>query len=75
MPTARKFSLPFGFSDQNFVCISHFSHVLRDECKGERRNATHTYLIFLKALTVLRGHVAYPNGLLDLHIETFGRTP
>jgi hypothetical protein len=30
---------------------------------------------FKKALTILRGHLAYPNGLLDLHIETFGRTP
>jgi hypothetical protein len=29
-----------------------------------------------KALTVLRGPLAYPNGLLDLHIlETYGRTP
>jgi hypothetical protein len=28
-----------------------------------------------KAVTVLRGSLAYPNGLLDLHIETFGRTP
>jgi hypothetical protein len=28
-----------------------------------------------KALTVFRGPLAYPNGLLDLHIETFGRTP
>jgi hypothetical protein len=27
--------------------------------------------VFLKALTVLRGHLAYTNGLLDLHIETF----
>jgi hypothetical protein len=26
---------------------------------------------FQKALTVLRGPLAYPNGLLDLHIETF----
>jgi hypothetical protein len=35
------------------------------------------YFFFLKkkALTVLSGHLAYPNGLLDLHIETFGRTP
>jgi hypothetical protein len=33
------------------------------------------YLILKKALTVLRGPFAYPNGLLDLHIETFGRTP
>jgi hypothetical protein len=30
---------------------------------------------FLKALTVLSGPLAYPNGLLDLHTETFGRTP
>jgi hypothetical protein len=30
------------------------------------------YLFFFKkALTVLRGPLAYPNGLLDLHIETF----
>jgi hypothetical protein len=28
-------------------------------------------IVFLKALTVLRGPLAYPNGLLDLHIETF----
>jgi hypothetical protein len=28
-------------------------------------------IIFLKTLTVLRGPLAYPNGLLDLHIETF----
>jgi hypothetical protein len=32
-------------------------------------------MFFLKVLTVLRGRLAYPNGLLDLHIETFGRTP
>jgi hypothetical protein len=34
------------------------------------------YIMFFlkKALTVLRGHLAYPNGLLELHIETFGRT-
>jgi hypothetical protein len=30
---------------------------------------------FLKALTVLRRPLAYPNGLLDPHIEIFGRTP
>jgi hypothetical protein len=24
--------------------------------------------------TVVRGPLAYPNGLLDLHIETYGRT-
>jgi hypothetical protein len=29
---------------------------------------------FKKALTVLRGPLAYPNGILDLYIETFGRT-
>jgi hypothetical protein len=29
---------------------------------------------FKKALTALRGPLAYPNGLLDLHIEIFGRT-
>jgi hypothetical protein len=29
---------------------------------------------FKNALTVLRGTLAYPNGLLDLRIETFGRT-
>jgi hypothetical protein len=34
-----------------------------------------TFVFFKKALTVLRGPLAYPNGLLDLHIETFGRTP
>jgi hypothetical protein len=28
-------------------------------------------IFFKKALTVLRGPLAYPNGLLDLHIETF----
>jgi hypothetical protein len=28
-------------------------------------------ILFKKALTVLRGPLAYPNGLLDLHIETF----
>jgi len=28
-------------------------------------------IFFLKAFTVLRGPLAYPNGLLDLHIETF----
>jgi hypothetical protein len=33
------------------------------------------FAVFLKVLTVLRGPLAYPNGLLDLHIETFGRTP
>jgi hypothetical protein len=36
------------------------------------------YLFFFKkkkALTVLRGPLAYPNGLLNLHIETFGKTP
>jgi hypothetical protein len=38
------------------------------------KNSKCTY-IFLKALTVLRGPLAYPNGLLDLYIETFGRTP
>jgi hypothetical protein len=32
-------------------------------------------LFFLKALTVLPGPLAYPNGLLDLRVETFGRTP
>jgi hypothetical protein len=32
-------------------------------------------IFFKKALTVLRGPLAYPNGLLDLHIEKFGRTP
>jgi hypothetical protein len=37
----------------------------------------HIYIFFLllKALTVLRGPLAYPNGLLDLHIGTFDRTP
>jgi hypothetical protein len=35
----------------------------------------HAEIFFLKELTVLRGPLAYPNGLLDLHIETFGRTP
>jgi hypothetical protein len=30
--------------------------------------------LFKKALTVLRGPLAHPNGLLDLHIETFCRT-
>jgi hypothetical protein len=33
------------------------------------------FVLFKKALTVLRGPLAYPNGLLDLHIETFCRTP
>jgi hypothetical protein len=33
------------------------------------------YKIHKKALTVLRGPLTYPNGLLDLHIETFVRTP
>jgi hypothetical protein len=33
------------------------------------------FFFFLKALTVLRRPLAYPNGLLDLHIETLGRTP
>jgi hypothetical protein len=33
------------------------------------------FLFSKKALTVLQGPLAYPNGLLDLHIETFGRTP
>jgi len=28
-------------------------------------------IIIKKALTLLRGPLAYPNGLLDLHIETF----
>jgi hypothetical protein len=32
----------------------------------------HHDFFFKKALTVLRGPLAYPNGLLDLHIETFG---
>jgi hypothetical protein len=32
-------------------------------------------IFFLKALTVARRPLAYPNGLLDLHIETLGRTP
>jgi hypothetical protein len=32
------------------------------------------HLFFKKALTVLRGPLAYPNGLLDLDAETFGRT-
>jgi hypothetical protein len=32
-------------------------------------------LFLKKALTVLHGPLAYPNGLLDLHMETFGRTP
>jgi hypothetical protein len=32
-------------------------------------------LFFKKAVTVLRELLAYPNGLLDLHVETFGRTP
>jgi hypothetical protein len=36
---------------------------------------SYMFIIFLKALTLLRGPLAYPNGLLDLHIETFGRTP
>jgi hypothetical protein len=31
-------------------------------------------IFFKKALTILHGPLAYPNGLLDLHIETFGRT-
>jgi hypothetical protein len=31
--------------------------------------------VYRKALTVLRGPLAYPSGLLDLHIETFVRTP
>jgi len=28
MPTSSKWSLPFIFSNQNFVCISHISDVL-----------------------------------------------
>jgi amino acid transporter len=36
---------------------------------------TTTTTTFKKALIFLRGHLAYPNGLLDLHIETIGRTP
>jgi len=31
--------------------------------------------MFEKALTFLRGTLVYSNGLLDRHIETFGRTP
>jgi hypothetical protein len=35
-----------------------------------------TFLYFSKkALAVLRGPLAYTNRLLDLHIETFSRTP
>jgi hypothetical protein len=33
------------------------------------------FFYFKKALTVLRGPLACPNGRPDLHIETFGRTP
>jgi hypothetical protein len=40
---------------------------------------TSRYIVFFyflkKALTVLRGPMAYPNELLDLYIDTFGRTP
>jgi hypothetical protein len=44
------------------------------------KNSGHIFFvtfIFLKkkVLTILHGPLAYPNGLLDLHIETFGRTP
>jgi hypothetical protein len=36
----------------------------------------HVYdYFFKKEGTVLRGLLAYPNGLLDLYIETLGRTP
>jgi hypothetical protein len=33
------------------------------------------WIFFKKALTVLCRPLAYPNGLLDLHIEALGRTP
>jgi hypothetical protein len=35
----------------------------------------HIHFCFKKAFTVLHEPLAYPNGLLDLHTETFGRTP
>jgi hypothetical protein len=41
-----------------------------------KRGDNFTFMFFFKkALTILRGPLAYPNGLIDLHIETFGRTP
>jgi hypothetical protein len=40
-----------------------------------RRTVLHGITTTKKVLTVLRGPLAYPNGLLDLHRETFGRTP
>jgi hypothetical protein len=38
-------------------------------------NISDYYFFFEKALTVLRGPLASLNGLLYLHIETFGKTP
>jgi hypothetical protein len=37
------------------------------------RKSPNLIYFFLKALTVVCGPLAYPNGLLDLHIETFCR--
>jgi hypothetical protein len=38
-------------------------------CLVKKKQGQLYLYLFLKALTALRGPLAYPNGLLDLHID------
>jgi hypothetical protein len=71
-------------SDNIYIHNSVFSHYTADmnillqsylNYQRARNYISMFFFCFKKALTVLHGPLAYPNGLLDLHIETYGRTP
>jgi hypothetical protein len=74
-------------SENDTACNIRISKTLEPFTQGKHSNdkKENIYMFYLniysflsffkKALTVLRGPLAYPNGLLDLHIETFGKAP
>jgi hypothetical protein len=57
------------------VCMTTILVLLMKCCPGTYCSYQSINSSSKKALTVLRRPLAYTNGLLDLHIETFGRTP
>jgi hypothetical protein len=58
-----------------FTFLGTFPRIWKNATATKSDNDDTTTAFFKKALTVLRGPLACHNGRLDLHIETFGRTP
>jgi hypothetical protein len=69
----------YFFINVNNKCaclICNASIAVSKKCNVEHFMTMHKdFFVLKKALTILRGTLSYLNGLLNLHIETFGRTP